>query len=649
MFLVIIFTMDDIRSVQESILSRLMKVLLLVALFALAAVSMAEWKNGNLNRIVLLYLPLFVAYTGLVFSKKQPHLLRVGVLSLLLMVLGISELLFFGYGSLAFLFFFVAAIIPSILIKPRSGLLVLAMTVLLILIFVVFYTVDLIPLDNPRQQKASDPANWLAPTVAYIMLFLAVHSAMGSLFSHLKKNLEESEEINRLLEHEKKALARTYEDLEQVAFKDTVTDLPNNKRLIKDIGKIIAENEGLSYYIHQVLVDIQSFEELNIKYGLDMGNEILRSLGFALASLPDCQVYRMTGAKFLIHCFSQTEKSREILDKREEQIHELMKTPVSLGKDALEVHYRGVSIQYPDDIANPTLLVPNLMMSLNDDQYGEVDTIMHYSGKKAGKIIRKNTIQEMMNNALEKGELSVFIQPRMNLSDGTIRGGELLTRWDSRYYGAISPTEFIPIAELSHHIIDLTHFVFRAAADYCRFFAGLPSSEAHPFTLSVNISPMIIKANRMDEFIQYTRPLRDCGHFEFELTEGFFLNLTDMVQKQMHELHANHIKVAVDDFGTGYSNLEYLQELNVDVLKIDRKFVRGIPHDKKMTHLVLAIVNMAKALELRTVAEGVEYQEQLKWLQAQGVDEIQGFLLAKPMDLSYFRSFFAEHDPQRWI
>jgi EAL domain-containing protein (putative c-di-GMP-specific phosphodiesterase class I) len=481
------------------------------------------------------------------------------------------------------------------------------------------------------------------------MLFLAVHSAMGALFSHLKQSLQDSEEINWLLGQEKEALARTNSDLEQVAFKDTVTGLPNNKKLIKDIGKIIADNEGRSYFIHQVLVDIQGFEELNIKYGLDMGNEILRSLGFALAGLPDCEVYRMTGAKFLIHCFSHTEKSRDFLDRREEQINELMKTPISLGKDALEVHYRGVSIQYPEDIGNPTLLVSNLMMSLNDDQYGEIDTIMRYSGKKAGKIIRKNTIQELMNRAIEKGELSVYIQPRMSLSDGSIVGGELLTRWDSRYYGAISPTEFIPIAELSHHIIDLTHFVFRSAADYCRFFTEQPSPPAQPYTLSVNISPVIIKANRMEEFIQYTRPLRDCGHFEFELTEGFFLNLTDTVQNQMVELHANQIKVAVDDFGTGYSNLEYLQELNVDVLKIDRKFIRGIPHDKKMTHLVLAIVNMAKALELRTVAEGVEYREQLRWLQAQGVDEIQGFLLAKPMDLSYFRAFFVNHDPLRWI
>ncbi len=641
--------MDDIKKVQMRIFTRLLKVLLLVAFFAVATVVVSEVKSGSYFRVILFYIPLFVLYIGLVLAKSLPHRVRVAVLSILLGILGLSELLFYGFGGLGFLFFFVAAIVPSILVSPRAGLTVFAVTAAVTLFFIYLYASRRIPLDNPRQFKASDPANWAAPAGAYAMLFLAVHSAMNSLFGHLKENLAESEEINRLLEREKETLAKTYQDLEQVAFKDTVTDLPNNKKLIKDIGKIIAENEGLSYHLHQILLDIQSFEDLNIKYGLDMGNEILRSLGFALQGLPDCQIYRMTGAKFLIHCFSRDERDRAFWDQREEQIHDLMKTPISLGKDALEVNYRGVSIQYPEDIGNPTLLVSNLMMALNDDQYGEVDTIMHYSGKKAGKIIRKNTIQEMMNSAIEKNELSVFIQPRMNLSDGALVGGELLTRWDSRYYGSISPTEFIPIAELSSHIIDLTHFVFRASADYCRFFSEQPRHPLHPYTLSVNISPTIIKAHRMEEFVAYTRPLEDCGRFEFELTEGFFLNLTDAVQTQMDELHRHRISVAVDDFGTGYSNLEYLQELNVDVLKIDRKFVRGIPHDKKMTHLVLAIINMAKALELKTVAEGVEYQEQLRWLQAQGVDEIQGFLLAKPMSLSYFRSFFVEHDPRRWV
>jgi len=284
---------------------------------------------------------------------------------------------------------------------------------------------------------------------------------------------------------------------------------------------------------------------------------------------------------------------------------------------------------------------------LNSASHSEQNTLIRYTDLRSRKLKRTGQIVDQLESALRRGEVYVCVQPRIDCATGEIIGGELLLRWNNALLGPLSPDEFIPIAEREKYIYDLTRFTAEAGTGILN---SLKSSgmDISGFTLSINISPMIIQSRRINEYISALTESRYNRSFEFELTEGVFIGLNRAVEEEIEAIHRAGIKISIDDFGTGYSNLEYLQGMNPDVLKIDKKFIAGIPHNERQTKLVSAIINMGQALKIRIVAEGVEYMEQFRWLQAQGVNEVQGYLIAKPMQFEYLRAFLGEHDPTLW-
>ncbi len=636
----------NLRKIQNSMLTVIFRILSGVAAVALIAVIYEEVRLGSPSRIFIVYIPAFVLFSFAAFNKNLPYWIRVVVLLSALGMIGLSEFYYFGYSSHGFLFFGITVILSALMCSPRTGWFVFAGVCAVTLGFILAYVQGWIPFENQVQTRAFTPINWLSPTLSYMMLISGTLAVIGVVINNLKSSLVDSEKIRNQLEKEKEALSVAYEELEDVAFRDTVTGLPNNKKLTKDIGSIIASYSGEKYHIRQILIELLNFEEVNIKYGLNAGNEVLRLLAKRLQGIPGIRVYRMTGARFLVHSLAQgNEECASTLEDTKAQMLTALKEPVSLDNKLIKIHFQAAEVHYPDDVNNPTLLVPHLIMAMGDEDQRQYDSITRYNERYSEHIIRRNHIKEMLEEAIQKEELSVYIQPRMSLHTGRITGGELLLRWFNSPYGDLSPDEFIPIAEKEHLIDEITHTVFRASSETVEFISAHHHSE-EPFSLSVNISPSTIQSNKLHEFIKYTTQLPPNINLEFELTEGVFLGLNDTIWKELNSLHKNNISISVDDFGTGYSNIGYLHELNIDVLKIDKRFIEGIPHNEKQMHIVLAIINMAKALKLKTIAEGVEYREQLEWLKQNGVDEIQGFLFAHPMGCSEFKAFLLEQSVQ---
>ena len=633
--------LETLKKIQLKILNSILKILLLIAAIVFLVISMEEIPQKMYSRVLLIYLPGIVLLSLVTFLNKIPIKIRVNVLIFLIMAVGITDMLYWGFSSMAFYFFISAAILASIIDSPSLGWTAFGFSIFTILTFMILYSFNVIPEYSRSQLVARNLSNWFAPLTAYIMLQVTILVVIQTIINHLKHSLSENIQKREQLQIEKSSLKKANDELEMVAYIDSVTGLPNNKKIIQDIGQLIAINEGSTYKIHQLLIEIIDFEEINIKYGLHTGNKVLKIIANRLNELPGCKIYRMTGSQFLIHC--EHEQSNNNYDK----IIRIFNEPVSSARNVLEVHYRGASIRYPEDINNPTLLIPNLMLTLNNAHSSNRDFIVEYSEVDTEKILRKNNMKDLLITALKKNEISVYIQPRMDARTGDISGGELLLRWFNDLFGTISPDEFIPISENDNMIFPLTHHLMNVSLEIENYINRVDRS-GKDFSLSVNISPVIIQANRLHEFIEYTKQSSQFIRYEFELTEGVFLGLTETIWNEINELHKNNIVVSIDDFGTGYSNLDYLQKLNINILKIDKKFIDGIPHDEKQKHLVMAIIQMAKALNLKTVAEGVEYKEQLLWLQENGIDEIQGYLLAKPMDLSYFKAFYQKHDSLKW-
>jgi EAL domain-containing protein (putative c-di-GMP-specific phosphodiesterase class I) len=246
----------------------------------------------------------------------------------------------------------------------------------------------------------------------------------------------------------------------------------------------------------------------------------------------------------------------------------------------------------------------------------------------------------------------VYYQPIVDMTSGCVRKAEALLRWRHPERGWISPAEFIPIAEATGLIGEIGDWVFHTAAVQARRWRGTGAGGLDPnFQISVNRSPVQFRSARKSG-TDWLRTLAGLGlpgsAIAVEITEGLLLDASDDVMEQLLAFHKAGISVSIDDFGTGYSSLSYLQQMDVDVLKIDRRFVTALDEDKGGAEsggpLCKAIIVMAHQLGLKVVAEGVETAAQADWLIRAGCDYAQGFYYARPMPAEAFEAELRQRD-----
>jgi EAL domain-containing protein (putative c-di-GMP-specific phosphodiesterase class I) len=231
---------------------------------------------------------------------------------------------------------------------------------------------------------------------------------------------------------------------------------------------------------------------------------------------------------------------------------------------------------------------------------------------------------------LERQEFVLHYQPKVDLRTGEITGAEALIRWTHPIRGPVSPAQFIPVAEDCGLILPIGNWVLREACKQARAWldAGLPLT-----TMAVNISAMEFRDERFLEgvFAILDDTRWDPRYLELELTESVLMKRVESTESILKALKARGVRLAVDDFGTGYSSLSYLRKFPIDALKIDQSFVRQITTVPDETTIVTAVISMGRSLNLRVVAEGVETEEELAFLQAHQCDEAQGYYFSKPV------------------
>jgi predicted signal transduction protein with EAL and GGDEF domain len=248
------------------------------------------------------------------------------------------------------------------------------------------------------------------------------------------------------------------------------------------------------------------------------------------------------------------------------------------------------------------------------------------------RALRRIKLESAMYGALERGELSLVYQPRFELAGQTLHGAEALLRWNHPELGSVSPVEFIPVAEDSGLIVAIGSWVLHEA---CRQTAAWRTRYGPGFAVSVNVSAHQLQAPRalVEDVLAALRCTGlPTSALELELTESMMIGAAGEALAVLHELRGLGISIALDDFGTGYSSLGYLRRLPVDCLKIDRSFVSDLSTDEGAERVLQAILGIAGALRMRTVAEGIETPAQLEILRSHGCIEGQGYLLAKPLD-----------------
>ena len=431
------------------------------------------------------------------------------------------------------------------------------------------------------------------------------------------------------------------EKLDFVAHHDPLTRLPNRRMLTAQVDHLLgaAKREHGTFAVLQL--DLDRFKDINESYGHALGDELLVQVA---GILKDCvrqydTVARPGGDEFLIvldkiaHAEDAARVANEIIERLG---HEWalsngarVRTGVSIGISLFPQHGCSTDelLQHADAA---------MYLAKNEGR----NCFRYFSEHLTRSARERIELEAELHQAIPRGELRVHFQPQVNIANGSITGAEALVRWEHPVRGLVAPGSFIPIAETSNLISEIGNWVLRQTCMQGRAWidSGMPQ-----MTLAVNVSPRQFKSAgftaRVQQVLEETGFPAHC--LELELTESALMDRGEKVIANLEGLRKLGVRLAIDDFGTGYSSLAYLKNFPLDVLKIDRSFVKDIPKHSDDMAIASAIIDMAHTLGFRVLAEGVETSDQLEFLSRQGCDTYQGFYKARAVPAGEFEEMYA--------
>ena len=423
--------------------------------------------------------------------------------------------------------------------------------------------------------------------------------------------------------------------LAHVAHHDFLTGLPNRMLLNDRIAQAIVSARRHHKQVAVLFLDLDGFKHINDSLGHSVGDKLLQSISKRLVECGRAAdtISRQGGDEFIV-LLSEVHHSEDAAVAASRMLAAVAEAH---WVDNQELHVTtsiGVSV-YPDDGLDAETLIKNADTAMYQAKENGRQSYQYFKPEMNARAVERQSLEESLRRALERDELSLQYQPKIDFETGEITGAEALLRWTHPTRGSISPVQFIPIAEECGLILPIGNWVLRRACEQAQSWraAGLAMA-----TMAVNVSA---KEFRGEQFLKRLGGILeetglDPHALELELTESVLMKHADSAALILATLRERGVQVAVDDFGTGYSSLSYLRKFPIDALKIDRSFVGRLGTTADDASIVKAVIGMARSLRLRVVAEGVETLEQSEFLQEQSCDEAQGYYFGKPVAADEF-------------
>jgi len=415
---------------------------------------------------------------------------------------------------------------------------------------------------------------------------------------------------------------------------DFLTGLPNRMLFNDRVAQAIALGRRHSKKVAVLFLDLDGFKHINDSLGHPTGDKVLQSVAKRLV---DCvrfsdTVSRQGGDEFVV-LLSEVDQSEDAAISARRILHAVAEAH-SIDKHDLHVTTSiGVSV-YPDDGPDSETLIKNADTAMYQAKENGRQSYQFFKSAMNIRAVERQSIEEHLRRALEQNEFTLHYQPKVNFITGDITGAEALIRWKRPKEGLVSPGRFITVAEDCGLILPIGNWVLREACKQARVWmvAGCP------IRVAVNISALELRDESFLEgvFAILAETCLDPRLLELELTESVLMKRPEAATSILKNLRAAGVQVAVDDFGTGYSSLSYLRKFPADALKIDQSFIRQISVAPAETTIVTAIIRMGQSLNLRVIAEGVETQAELEFLQSQHCDEGQGYYFSRPVSAQQF-------------
>jgi diguanylate cyclase (GGDEF)-like protein/PAS domain S-box-containing protein len=421
-------------------------------------------------------------------------------------------------------------------------------------------------------------------------------------------------------------------ETERLAYYDALTGLPNQTLFQDRLGKSLAAARRKNNQTALILVELDRFKTLNDSLGDRVGDLLLQEISSRIleAAGEKSVVARIGGPEFAI-ILQDVEDFRSVTEVAERVLAKLGEE-YSLFDHSLSVFCNlGISL-FPKNGKDSATIVRSADTAMSCSKESGPHNFCVFTDEMNDKIQESRRIEHGLRSALTKNELYLDYQPQVDARTGRITGLEALLRWNHPQSGLILPGKFIDVAEGSGLIVPIGEWVLRTACAQARKWqdAGLPA-----VPIAVNVSAIQFRQQGFHELIRNV--LDETGlnpkYLELELTESLLLSNADVMFSMLQELKDMGVMLAIDDFGTGYSSLGYLRQFKVNRLKIARSFIQDVSVDADGAAITTAIINMAKALNLSVLAEGVENEEQLSFLEKQDCYTIQGFYFSRPVSV----------------
>ncbi|MFO1206197.1 MAG: EAL domain-containing protein [Burkholderiales bacterium] len=428
--------------------------------------------------------------------------------------------------------------------------------------------------------------------------------------------------------------------IEHLAHHDFLTDLPNRSLLRDRLEVALGQARREGRLVGALFIDLDRLKVVNDTLGHEAGDQLLREAARRLTGTmrEGDTVARLGGDEFMVVLPNMADSrgaaavARKILDG--------LARPMELkGQEVFMSASIGISL-FPTDAADSEALIRNADAAMYSAKRNGGDNYQFYTSDLNVQVQERLVIEQGLRVAEQRNELHLLYQPKVDLATGAIIGVEALLRWHHPTLGSISPERFIPVAEETGLIVPIGEWVLRRACMQVRAWreAGIE------LPIAVNLSACQFRQRNLAQTIH--RILSETGvppqFIEIEITESDVMENAESAIATLVELKSRGISISIDDFGTGYSSLSYLKRFPLDVLKIDRSFVRDIAVDSDDAAIVEAIIALARSLEIKVVAEGVETPDQMAFLNRSGCNFAQGYLFSPPVEAERVAALLAQ-------
>jgi diguanylate cyclase (GGDEF)-like protein len=466
----------------------------------------------------------------------------------------------------------------------------------------------------------------LSKGIVYVLLSALI---IYSLVARVLKKLGDKEQI--ILENRN--------ELKVMLYYDHLTGLSNRRKLIERLPEYL--NDGTSRSKALLYIDVDDIKLINDTMGHTFGDELIVTVSKTIAAglMKGEELYRLGGDEFIVLM-----KFDELTDAQERAmtIMESFEKPLSIENTLIHCTISiGVSV-YPRHCADPGELLKFADIAMYEAKNNGKKQAVIYNPGMMNAINERMSIGEYLHDAMTKNELEVFFQPQFEMESRRIASFEALLRWNNHILGKVSPDKFISVAEETHLIIPIGKWILRES---CLFVKSLHEGGFPDITVSVNIS--MIQLLQEDFVDTVLSTLEETGlapkYLDIEITETIVMESWAISREKLERLRSHGIGVALDDFGKGYSSLSYLAQLPITILKIDKIFIDGIVEGGQDASLTGNIVEIGRKLGLTVIAEGVETDGQLLYLEREKCDRVQGWIFSKALPAVDARRLLEKH------